>query len=132
MRIVKFRGKRKLNGKWVFGSYIAVGNDWCHIVPLGTEIEDLQHEKIRVITDTVCEFTGLKDKVNNDIYECDIITDGEVNYEVKYVWSGFRILKGRQYVDFIEDLKKMEVIGNIFDNPDLVNDLIVKDKNALS
>lgn len=70
--------------------------------------------------DTICQFTGLKDKNNLKIYESDIISDGVNNYEVKWIWNGFKILKGQHYVDFVEGHKNMEVIGNVFDNPDLV------------
>ncbi|PWN62324.1 YopX family protein [Chryseobacterium oncorhynchi] len=73
-----------------------------------------------VIPETICQFTGLKDKNKVKIFESDIISDGIENYEVKYIWSSFKILKGRYYVDFVEDLKNMQVIGNWFETPELL------------
>ena len=33
---------------------------------------------------TLCQFTGVKDKNKNDIYNTDILTDGEITYTVNY------------------------------------------------
>lgn len=76
-----------------------------------------------VIKETVCQFTGLKDKKDVKIFESDIITDGTTNYEVRWIWSGFKILNGKTYIDFVHLLKDMVVIGNVFDNPELQNTL---------
>lgn len=73
-----------------------------------------------IVPETICQFTGLKDKNKVKIFESDIISDGIDNYEVRYIWSSFRILKGRYWVDFVEDLKRIQVIGNVFENPELL------------
>ena len=81
-----------------------------------------------VIPSTVGQFTGLRDKNGKDIYEGDIIcfVDGlkRVNdewidnkhiYEVEYSGAAFRGILGlSEYTDAVE------IIGNIYDNPDLL------------
>ena len=78
-REIKFRGKRKLNGDWVFGSYLpSLIEDSCEIVR-GNHYhdDDSECDFIRVITKTVGQFTGFivkesKKNVEFEIYEDDI------------------------------------------------------------
>lgn len=79
---------------------------------------------------TLSQFTGLKDKNGKEIYEGDIIqedidnTKTEIkNYTVKFIDGGFRPLcnNNDEFEDIIYDLNNTEIIGNIFENPELIS-----------
>ena len=62
----KYRGKRKDNGEWVYGYYVALSSDLPCIQPIG----DFQR-LIEVIPETVCEHIRRKDKNGIKIFEDD-------------------------------------------------------------
>ena len=120
MREILFKAKRKDNGEWVEGDAIHE--------PIGMSI---RHEKngmsVRVPVDpeTLCQYTGLTDKNGKKIWENDILElPGEDGYFVcewqedtaRFVLNGEGLT-----VDFDNYWSyEVEVIGNIFDNPDLL------------
>lgn len=142
MRDYKFRGKRIDNGKWVTGwfyffegAYIRYCHDTCHF----DEGPQNAYTDYEVIPETVGQFTGLKDKTGKEIYEGDILRSFSFSvpsYEVFYHKGCYRLrykLKSSEWYDW-GPLFRMEeiqwegrlplcpdVIGNIHDNPELLN-----------
>ena len=131
MREILFRGKRTDNGEWFEGFYTCVAD--VHYILSGI-FDSLTNGIIntrgyKVIPETVCQFTGLYDKNNKKIFEGDIIK-GKV-HEI----NGYRVRRGvvKYYgVGFIMNLEPnswydqknipfdCEIIGNIYDNPELL------------
>ena len=140
MREILFKAKRIDNGEWVEGTPIFDYRDeqWRIITQLdystGTCITS--DSSPRVIAKTICQFTGLYDKNGKKIWENDIVIydnspyiaycephKGQIIHRhgclcFKYWLYGSITYKSFLTDDFFE--KKCEVIGNIFDNADLV------------
>lgn len=92
----------------------------------------------------IMEFTGMYDRNGNEIYECDIISNAPFNkhlltdmwHEVVYRnrWEGNSLthhsICGGQSIDDISKLDKhfIEVIGNVFENPELLTAVGGKEK----
>lgn len=65
------------------------------------------------------QFTGLHDKNGKEIYEGDIVTDGVGKYKIIY---DLKLAGYQPYCIFRDEPENYcEVIGNIYENPDLVN-----------
>ena len=67
MREILFRGKRPDNGEWACGFLVKMFGAY-HIIDEGDE-----NTSYEVIPETVGQYTGLKDKNGNKIFEGDII-----------------------------------------------------------
>ena len=71
------------------------------------------------------QYTGLRDKNGTEIYEGDIVHEHDEwgedgRFEVEFSYNGFW-LKYREANEFgFGDPDEMEVIGNIFENPELL------------
>ena len=71
----------------------------------------------------IMQFTGLKDKNKKEIYEGDIIVHNNRKLIVEFVDCGFALKQknGTYWKDFNHVTKYMEVIGNIYENPELLH-----------
>ena len=119
MREILFRGKgdKKYNdGMWYFGVPIrCYDSDW----QICTD-----NSKRTVIPETIGQYTGLADKNGTKIFEGDIVAmpayGGGKHKAVVYFKGGKFAVDGSNY--HFKDIapKRMEVIGNIHDNPELL------------
>lgn len=122
MREILFRGKRLDNGEWVEG-------DICHHDGVVSHIGQHPADGSMVCYDldpaTVCQFTGLLDKNGKRIFEGDICRVSNLMYKVEFKYSAwwFAILSNKVYCcpAFNSHCGEYcEVIGNIHDNPELL------------
>ena len=130
-----FKAKRIDNGEWVTGSLITCEDGACKIAT--SCLEGKANEPILVCAydadrDTICQCTGLKDKNGKLIWENDIVDrkerypeivkykDGDWTIDYSYACN---METGCGYCNlgfYALERKCVEVIGNIFDNPELL------------
>lgn len=86
MREIKFKAKRLDDNSWVFG-YFYEENGNTYIIENRQEESKLNRNlTYQVDPETVCQFTGLKDYENQDIYEGDILAEKRYpEFEVGYI-----------------------------------------------
>lgn len=143
MREILFKAKRKDNGEWVEGYYTECrGKTFVGIdISIGIDMFEVFCTPVirwfEVDPETLCEFTGRCDKYGNKIWENDIVkTVSDIYAQVKFglYTTGFALKECNQgfYVDFSDETylrhelgywnNKVEVRGNIFDNPELLQE----------
>lgn len=123
MREILFKAKRKDNGEWAEGlpGYDINGNI--------TELEVYKGfgdcRIYEIDPETICQYTGLTDKDGKKIWENDIL---ECGMRLRVSWHHFKASwvlskKGWMYNHFFGESvepEDVEVIGNIFDNPEFL------------
>ena len=128
MREILFTGKDKQSGYWIDGSLVTdcAGLYIVH----QTETSEPWHIT-EIIPKTVSQYTGLTDKNKTKIFENDIVkvNSNRIGYikflqqEMGYcvVYSNFDTRLGHRNTGGCYDNNNfIEVIGNIFDNPELL------------
>lgn len=125
MREIKFRGKRLDNGEWLYGSLVILNGRYFIF-------DDANRHEVDPAT--VGQYTGLKDKNGKEIYEGDVIrsplSEDKTRPHRIFYHTGNAAFMGalvdrkelcylRLDQDWIYKFGK-EVIGNIHDNPELI------------
>ena len=134
-----FRGKRIDNGEWVIGNCIddgVTGQVFIHTVGNSVNESDkvgeegcLQFVAFEVAPATICQRTGLKDKNGKLIWENDVVSYCDCTKE-DYVIAWEQNKACFEYQEYscsmmnFDELSgcEVEVIGNIFDNPELLEE----------
>ena len=130
MREILFKAKT-ISGNWVKGLLANENDKWY----ISNKVSRPFAYEIR--PETICQYTGLTDKNGEEIWENDIVMHEDQYAPVKfglYMQSPYyyKNIYGF-YVDFPEDTllrkdfgfwhKKVEVVGNIFDNLELLREV---------
>lgn len=140
MQEIKFRGKSKGTGRWLYGwlfQYASrVRSPMCICHTARISLEDAL-DYYEVDPETLGQFTGLKDCRGKYIYEgdviCSMIHGDKPVYHVVY-WdsqsASFRARRVKQgmpfdccgiFQDWIDKFNK-EVIGNVYDNKEFLEE----------
>ena len=117
------------NGEWVAGFLHCKNDKWYISNKAGSPFA------FEVRPDTICQCTGLKDKNGKLIWENDIVAYwdtystesglAEANCVGEVMWDDETIsfqVTNRLFAESYEVLDECNVIGNIFDNPELINE----------
>ena len=108
------RAKAVEDGRWVQGEpHTMSSHPHIHVSAL---------ESVRINPNTLGMFTGWRDKNGNPIFEDDIlaltIPDGTTRLFIVEWQRQVRHLKSLK--DFVPDYYRMEIVGNVYDNTDLL------------
>lgn len=151
MRDIKFRGKSAATGDWIYWFLVPMpdGISGWAITGDHYELPDCDaigtEEYCQILNDTICEYTGLKDADEAPIYEGDIIAKQEQGQEEQagiikfgtynnpwskeathqgfYVeWIGEREGSLRRDLVFWTSERHVRVVGNVWDNPDIIQE----------
>lgn len=121
MREILFRGKRKDNSEWVEGYYADVTKSNIILTGRIDITETIGAEMFRIIPETVGQYTGLTDKNGKKIFEGDIVKFGNNIYEIRFIEKYSRFAGTNSHCVFASFLlNTSEIIGNIHDNPELM------------
>lgn len=119
MREIEFRGKAINDGVWVYGD--------LHLMSKTPHIHDTFARSVHIDTSTVGQYTGLRDKNGKKIYEGDILrgSNGSINgyewpFRLEVKWDKDKCKFTVPTWGYIDSTHYYEVIGNIYDNPKLL------------
>lgn len=130
-RVNKYRGvhihvhpqNEHLNGTWIYGYLL----DENYINSIDLEGGFL------VDKDTVGQYIGVDDKNRKEIYEDDIVLsdDGKVGqvhwFEEHLAFMIWRVTDNKVYFAYDNDFSKIEVIGNVCENADLLKEVEISE-----
>lgn len=149
MREILFKAKRIDNGEWIEGYYTECRGETFIGIDTSSMFEIFCPPVIRwfkVSSETLCQFTGLCDKNGKKSWESDIISYQRDNDDCpfpnkdtkkrfgKVFYQGFRSTfaigmgkNGSRSINddlwkYVQNGNRVEVIGNQFDNPELLQE----------
>lgn len=129
MREILFRGKSVGDNNWIYGFYVCFDDVYNNEIKTYHYIVNEATEKYVVKPDTVGQYTDLKDKNGNKIFEGDIIKLSCIDTILQVIYKGgvYKLitkLNGKIVKPplHLYPSKQLEVVGNVYDNPELMND----------
>jgi len=126
MRQIKFRGKcskGEHKGEWVYGgicSWLAESKTGKKVPRTSVVVDNFRLTTVQ--PETVGQCVGLQDMNGRDIYEGDILLKSSHKYQVIYDQNkaAFALRTDKDTCLFGWHILPAVVIGNIIDNPDLM------------
>ena len=129
MREILFRGKQVDNGEWVYGSLLKQAGEYIskdEVTPDECWICGMRGEKALIVSETIGQYTGLKDLHGTRIFEGDVVKSIAAWYVVEFENGGYGLRpfgKGKLipimgHGNFNEN--EVEVIGNVYDDVNLL------------
>ena len=129
-----YKAKRLDNGEWVQGVPFKVEGKWVLLINDNENLlrvhfieENMWTAEIYAIevdASTICQCTGLKDKNGKLIWENDIVKINNSKGNVLITFGDFEIIctipNEKYYKHRLEYDTEYEVVGNVFDNPELL------------
>jgi uncharacterized phage protein (TIGR01671 family) len=122
-----FKAKFDDSDRWVKGQLVEVNDTYLIIPNHASKILAgwfSASNIIEVKKDTICRYTGLKDRNGNLIWENDIVKINNSKVNTLITFRDFEIIctipNEKYYKHRLEYDTEYEVIGNIFDNPELL------------
>ena len=129
---IEFRGKRIDNSEWIYGWLRQTGHqniEKSNGQYIRTEkyyqIQDEKYNSKFVDEATIGQYTGLKDKNGKKIFEGDILKGtfyGFMAPEYDYIFSVYGDEKEKGFMANYFEPNECEIIGNIYDNPELLKE----------
>lgn len=131
-RDIKFRGKRIDDGQWLYGGIDLMQGDATIF-----DCSDMLHSQVEVDEETVGEFSGIRGKKGNEIYEGDIVQCMNNRFLSPFTPNSEPFMAVVVFVEGLFAVKRIdtfdidclcnwsndaEVIGNIYDNPELLEE----------
>lgn len=135
MKEIKFRAKDLIDNEWLYGFPVFSDKDkeYCRFYV----VQDEGYKPCLVRLDTVSQFTGLCNVVENEIYDGDIVKFDDKLFVVKrecdtlggswsntaYILDEIGTSSGMAFEDTIDDYCNeicVEIVGNVYDNPELL------------
>lgn len=133
--IIKFRGQEMGSNRWLYGDLIQRRGYWPSIFfPYWDENDKTQYSEIAVKENTVGQFIGFLDTHKKEIYQGDILRSvmdpdilmvvvrdkNEASFKAKQITEFTDLDMGCHITqDWLDQFPK-EIIGNIYENPELL------------